>query len=203
MVHNMNIYKALATTPEEARKTIRGGRLNGFTDINPMWRIKKLTETFGPCGIGWYIEVADTHLETYGEEVKAFATVNLFIKVDGEWSRPITGLGGSAFVAKERSGPYVSDECYKMAVTDAIGSACKLLGMSADIFFANDRTKYTTTPEDEGSGRVTAYDELVSITAPSERDALVERYGPLQRLQEQDLNNLIIKIRKRRENDEH
>lgn len=199
-MENMTIFRQLATTPEEARKTIRGGRLNGFTDINPMWRIKALTEAFGPCGIGWYIEITDTHLETYGEEVKAFATVNLFIKVDGEWSKPITGMGGSAFVAKERSGPYVSDECFKMAVTDAIGSACKLLGMSADIFYQADRTKYTADPVDEGAARVTAYDELVELTSPNERDALVNKYGPLQRLAEQDLNNIIIKIRKRREN---
>lgn len=199
-MENMTIFRQLATTPAEARKTIRGGRLNGFTDINPMWRIKALTEAFGPCGIGWYIDITDTHLETYGEEVKAFATVNLYIKVDGEWSKPITGMGGSAFVAKERSGPYVSDECFKMAVTDAIGSACKLLGMSADIFYQADRTKYTADPVDEGAARVTAYDELVELTSPNERDALVNKYGPLQRLGEQDLNNIIIKIRKRREN---
>ena len=199
-MENMTIFRQLATTPAEARKTIRGGRLNGFTDINPMWRIKALTETFGPCGIGWYIEITDTHLETFGEEVKAFATVNLFIKVEGEWSKPITGMGGSAFVAKERSGAYVSDECFKMAVTDAIGSACKLLGMSADIFYQADRTKYTSDPVDEGAARVTAYDELVELTSPNERDALVNKYGPLQRLAEQDLNNIIIKIRKRREN---
>ena len=198
---NMDIYKLLATTPQEARKTIRGGRLNGFTDINPMWRIKRLTELFGPCGIGWYIEVEKVWLEeSYGEEVKAFAIVHLFIRDrdKDEWSMPITGLGGSSYVSKERNGAYVSDECFKMAVTDAIGSACKLLGMSADIFFEADRTKYTEDPVDEGEARVEAYDELVSLTSPNERDALVERYGPLQRLQQEDLDKLIIKIKKRR-----
>lgn len=196
----MDIYRTMATTPQEARKTIRGGRLNGFTDINPMWRVKKLTEAFGPCGAGWYIDIVDTHLETAGEEVKAFAKVNLYWRLNGSepWSAPVQGLGGSSFVSKERNGAYVSDECYKMAVTDAIGSACKLLGMSADIFFEADRTKYTEDPVDEGEARVEAYDELVSLTSPNERDALVERYGPLQRLQQEDLDKLIIKIRKRR-----
>ena len=199
-MENLAIYGRLSTTPLEARKTIRGGRLNGFTDINPMWRIKKLTETFGPCGQGWYIEILNTHLETYGEETKAFATVNLYWRTDPNqpWSAPVTGLGGSSFVSKERNGAYVSDECYKMAVTDAIGSACKLLGMSADIFFEADRTKYTEDPVDEGEARVEAYEELVSLTSPNERDALVERYGPLQRLQQEDLDKLIIKIKKRR-----
>ena len=197
-MENLAIYGRLSTTPQEARKTIRGGRLNGFTDINPMWRVKKLTEVFGPCGLGWYIDIVETRLEPAGDEVKAFAKVNLYWKTEDGWSAPVQGLGGSSFVAKERNGPYVSDECYKMAVTDAIGSACKLLGMSADIFYEADRTKYTVDPEDEGEGRVTAYDELMSLTSPNERDALVERYGPLQRLQQEDLDKLIIKIRKRR-----
>ena len=35
-----------------------------------------------------------------------------------------------------------------MALSDAIGTACKALGMSADIYFANgDRTKYTAPQE--------------------------------------------------------
>ena len=39
------------------KKTIKGGKLSGFTDINPMWRIQKLTELFGVCGVGWYTEI--------------------------------------------------------------------------------------------------------------------------------------------------
>lgn len=53
MIDNLKIYNLLATTPNEARKEIGAGRLKGMTDINPMWRIKKLTETFGMCGVGW------------------------------------------------------------------------------------------------------------------------------------------------------
>ena len=49
----MTIYESARGVPEEARKSISGGRLQGMTDINPMWRVKKLTELFGPAGIGW------------------------------------------------------------------------------------------------------------------------------------------------------
>ena len=48
----LSIYNQCKTVPDEAKKEIKGGRLKGMTDINPMWRIKKLTEMFGPCGIG-------------------------------------------------------------------------------------------------------------------------------------------------------
>lgn len=50
---NMILFEKFRTTPNEARKEIKGGRLKGFTDINPMWRFKVLTAVFGPCGIGW------------------------------------------------------------------------------------------------------------------------------------------------------
>lgn len=30
-----------------------------MTDINPMWRIKRLTEIFGPVGVGWWHEVVE------------------------------------------------------------------------------------------------------------------------------------------------
>lgn len=201
----MDIYKALATTPSEAKKTIKGGRLNGFTDINPMWRIKALTEQFGPCGLGWYIDIVETKLEEHGEEVKAFAKVNLYWRQSASdpWSAPVTGLGGSSFVSKERNGAYVSDECFKMAVTDAIGSACKLLGMSADIFFEKDRTKYTLESEEpeeaDMSGRVELYSQLLAITTPNEQKALKEKYGPLAQIDEDGLRTLIEKIKRKKE----
>ena len=56
---NLKIYNAVREVPKEAQKSIGGGRLKGMTDINPMWRIKTLTEQFGACGIGWYYEITD------------------------------------------------------------------------------------------------------------------------------------------------
>ena len=50
---NMKFYNMGRTVPDEAKKPISAGRLKGMTDINPMWRIKRLTEMFGACGIGW------------------------------------------------------------------------------------------------------------------------------------------------------
>lgn len=57
--------------------------------------------------------------------------IMLYYKQNGEWSDGIPGTGGSSFIAKERNGLYTSDECYKMALTDAIGVAAKALGMGA------------------------------------------------------------------------
>lgn len=146
---NMRLYEQFKNTPSEARKEIKAGRLKGFTDINPMWRFKRLTEVFGPCGIGWKYEIVSQRLQPgHGNEVAAFVDILLYIKVDGKWSEGIPGVGGSTFVAQEQKGAHTSDECFKMALTDAIGTACKALGMSADIYFEKDRTKYNNGDDD-------------------------------------------------------
>lgn len=147
---NLDIYEKLRAVPNEAKKAIGGGRLKGMTDINPMWRIKSLTEQFGPCGIGWYYEIKDRWLETCmaKDEITANVNINLYVKVDGEWSKPIPGIGGSMLVASERNGLYVNDECYKMALTDALSVACKALGMGADVYWQSDNTKYNDSKRD-------------------------------------------------------
>jgi hypothetical protein len=142
---NLKLYNAVRSVPENAKKRITGGRLSGMTDINPMWRIKTLTEQFGICGIGWKYVITDKRLEQGANgEIAAFVDIDLYIKIDGEWSEPIPGTGGSMFVAKERNGMYTSDECFKMALTDALSVACKALGFAADVYFEKDRTKYDT-----------------------------------------------------------
>ena len=140
---NLELYNAVRSVPAEAKKEIRGGRLNGKTDINPMWRIKKLTEQFGPCGFGWKYTIDREWLETGANgEISAFMDISLYYKYNGEWSEAVPGTGGSAFIAKEKAGLYTSDECYKMALTDALSVACKALGIAADVYWDKDRTKY-------------------------------------------------------------
>ena len=139
---NLDLYNRVRVVPEEAKKPIKGGRLNGMTDINPMWRIKVLTSEYGPCGIGWFYKPVKKWTEQAGGETVAFVDIELFIKVDGEWSQPICGTGGSKLSQNERNGLFVSDECYKMATTDAISVACKQLGIGADVYFGADITKY-------------------------------------------------------------
>lgn len=161
MSDKMEIYNRVRQVPDEAKKAISAGRLKGMTDINPMWRIKKLTEEFGPCGIGWWTKVTDRWTETIGDETCAFVDLELYIKVGDEWSKPITGSGGSKLATKERSGIYVSDECHKMAETDALSVACKKLGIGADVYFSADRTKYSQTVDD--SKKIGANDVKILI----------------------------------------
>lgn len=147
-MNSMELYNKLRSVPAEAKKEIAAGRLKGFTDINPMWRIKALTEVFGPCGIGWWYKITDKRLEAYNDEIKAFVDIELYYIAKDEtgmvMSQPVVGTGGAPFVTQEKNGPYVSDECFKMALTDAISVAAKSLGVGADVYYDKDRDKYNT-----------------------------------------------------------
>jgi len=154
---NMKVYDLIKKVPNEAQKKITGGRLNGMTDIKPMWRIEKLTEIFGPVGLGWYTETTKKEIIDGANEEK-IATVDILLYVNYKkpfgleeelWSKPIEGSGGSSFIAKEKNGLYTSDECFKMAYTDALSVACKALGMGADIYWGD--SKYTTASNEPAS----------------------------------------------------
>ena len=158
LTRNMRFYTRVKDTPKEAQKSFNNGRFSG-TDTNPMWRIQKLTELFGPAGQGWWTQNEKFELVPWTHEVKdekdntvktvtetaVFCTLEL-VYVDPETeleSKPITGVGGNMFVVLRKNGLQLSDEAYKMAYTDALSIACKSLGFAHDIYYANDKTKYT------------------------------------------------------------
>lgn len=148
---NMVIYNEFKTVPEEAKREILGGKLKGFTDINPMWRIKRLTEMFGPCGIGWKAPIVEKWTENgAGGEVICNVKIEFYYKEKGskEWQGPIEGIGGSMLVVTENAKLRSNDEAYKMAYTDAISVACKMLGGGADVYYEKDRTKYDAEGDD-------------------------------------------------------
>lgn len=135
MADNMKIYESLSTPPNDAVRTISAGKLKGFSDINPQWRYEALTNLFGPCGIGWKYTIDDVHeKEVSTGELMVFVKVSLYIKDKENWSAPIPAYGGDYLIKKDKNGIHGNDEAMKMAVTDALGTACKMIGVAADIY---------------------------------------------------------------------
>lgn len=140
---NMRFYEKGRAVPENAKKPIKGGRLSGMTDINPMWRIKTLTEIFGACGQGWtYAVTKREFVQGANDEISVFVDIELKYFDNGKWSEPIPGTGGSKYVSKEANGLYTDDEAVKKATTDAISVAAKALGIGADVYWDESPTKY-------------------------------------------------------------
>ena len=163
IMENLEFWNKLKGCPDEAKKQIVGGRLKGFTDVNPVWRMRIMTETFGMCGFGWKYEITKQWNEQYGDVVKTFCNINLYIKVDGEWSEPIPATGGSQFADKS----YVSDENHKMALTDALSVAMKSLGVAAEVYWDKARdweTKYS----------VNKSQPKMSTSAPASNDSRLD-----------------------------
>lgn len=219
-MENLELYEKVRAVPEIARKEIKGGRLKGMTDINPMWRIKTLTEQFGVCGIGWKPEIVRTWLDVgVGNEVVANVEIKLYVKVDGVWSDGIPGVGGSRFVAKETGGLFTDDEAYKKAYTDALSVACKSLGIGADVYWEKDSTKYSPTGDGQAKSekcptmsekrstenkksKWVQVNELIkesSITLSDVNDWIVKRFGGkinINALDDEKFNTLVSTLKK-------
>lgn len=134
MWDNMKYFSLLKEVPEDALKKIKAGRIKGYSDVNPMWRIEKMTEVFWPCGIGWAVsEPIFEHIPT-GNETIVSCKITLKIKQDEEWSEPIPWVGWSKSLIQEKNWPYINDEAEKMAYTDALSVAMKMIWLAADVY---------------------------------------------------------------------
>ena len=139
---NMEVWNAVKQPPSTALKPIKGGRISGMTDINPQWRYQVMTEQFGMAGVGWGYSIKRLWAEPCNDgQVFAFAEIELWTK-DAE--KTIPGIGGSMLITKEQSGLHASDEGYKMAVTDALSVAMKMLGVGANVYAGLSDTKYAS-----------------------------------------------------------
>lgn len=159
--------------PPQVLKPITAGRTQGMTDISPQWRYRAMTETYGLCGIGWKFEVVkkwteEVEAKDNKKEIFVFVDINLFIKVDGEWSEAIPGNGGNKLVSQEKKGPYGSDEAFKMATTDALSTAMKMIGVASDIYEGNwDGSKYRVLTEP-----LMRMDQILKISKRCEKEGI-------------------------------
>lgn len=152
-------YKDLSRPPLSALRQIQAGDLKGKTDINPQWRFEAMDSAFGQCGVGWKFEIVKLwDYPTADGTILCFAQINLYTAIGDGWSSAIPGVGGNTLVdmvniygsdkkptGEKRAKP--NDEGYKMAITDALGTAMKVIGVAADIYRGNfDGSKYREDP---------------------------------------------------------
>jgi hypothetical protein len=180
--NRMDIWNAVCKPPATALKKIEAGRLRGKSDINPQWRYEAMTRLFGPCGAGWKYTIDRLwREEASADQHFAFAQVSVCFRISGDkWSEPIQGVGGSMLVTKESSGLHSSDEGYKMAITDALGTAMKMLGVAADIYAGKwDGSKYADEPKKVAAITEKQLSELVDLLTEtnSDKDKFLAHYG--------------------------
>lgn len=156
--NSLRLYNRFSAPPEEALKKIGGGRLRGKLDISPQWRLKVLTEMFGPIGEGWWYEITERRVLPLGDRGEVVLLVEVTLRyvlgahVDGAhtepaWSQPVVGTGGNLLVEMGKGERHVNDEAEKMAVTDALSVCCKQLGIASDVYMGKFDTKYAEKPQ--------------------------------------------------------
>lgn len=132
---NMSIYNSLCTPPNDALKPIGFGNLKGKSDINPQWRYEAITNQFGPCGTGWKFTIDAHWIQPVSTgETMVYVMISFYYKQGETWSEPIPAYGGDFLVKKDKNGIHGNDEAMKMAVTDALGTAMKMIGVAADVY---------------------------------------------------------------------
>lgn len=154
MTDNLTIWNTLGrTSPEHTKQFKRGGGFTG-TAIKPIYTEQKMTEQFGPCGIGWgFSEPQFQIVPGANNEVMVYCWLTLWFVHDGARSMPIPGVGGDKIISHIKANEQYKrperwesdDEAFKKAFTDAIGNAMKHIGMSADVHMGRfDDSKYVS-----------------------------------------------------------
>ena len=133
-------------TDPKAVKPIIGKQYQGNSP-KPYWLIEKATETFGPVGIGWGVEVKSERFERMGEfDVLHVAVVSVWYCLPGSSVRSSTfdQMGGTKAAYKNAKGVLmVDDDAGKKSVTDGMVKCLSMIGFAGDIFAGRwDDTKY-------------------------------------------------------------
>lgn len=140
MTENTALWDKLGKTdPSHTKQFKRAGGFSG-TAIKPMWSYRRMTEEFGPCGVGWGIFAPSFQVVPAGEEILVYCTVAVW---HGNREQTAFGVGGDKVVGKNKFGLTTDDEAFKKAFTDAVTNALKMIGVGADVHMGMfDDNKY-------------------------------------------------------------
>ena len=144
---NMELWDKLKTTdPAHTKKFKRAGGFSG-TSVRPIYMVSKMTEVFGPAGKGWGMTEPRFEVVPTGEHIMVYCTVSVW---HGTQEQKVYGVGGDTVLGKNKYGPYVDDEAFKKAYTDAMSNAMKQIGMAADVHMGqHDDDKYVSSVKEQ------------------------------------------------------
>ena len=170
---NMRFWDKLKKPPTNMLKKITFGAMKGKSSIDPVWRMKAITEVFGPVGFGWNYEILRKEVFDVSEGQKlAVVDVRMWLK-DGEaGSRHFDGTGSSMLISianRGKSNQYMNtnDEAFKMATTDALSVCFKATGAAAEIYLGHfDGVKYFNQEEPD-TGPTISDEQLADLESLS------------------------------------
>lgn len=153
----MELWEQIDTTdPRYTKKMTSGARL---TSINGEYQMKRMTELFGPCGLGWGYEIKSSdlldggpidgnpelpsillhtmHVMLWYREPHSLSTYTGESGIHEIGKCHVEGIGHTSFrygaTRDGQRGAMVDLEYEKKSLTDALTNAMAKLGMAADV----------------------------------------------------------------------
>lgn len=163
--------RAFKTDPAHV-KAITGKDYDGNSP-KPYYIVERLTDEFGPCGIGWGYTIDSERFERFSDtDVLHIAKVTLWYVMDGKRGE-VAQMGQTKATYMTGQGKFkVDEDAPKKSVTDALVKCASYLGFAGDIFSGRwDDSKYVASLKREFSD---AKKEMHSIGAVVDDDKAAE-----------------------------
>ena len=171
---NMELWRSVCVTDPRAVKPITGKQYKGNSP-KPYWVIQRATEVFGPCGLGWGVQILSERFERFGDEALHIAHVKVWYIQDGKRGE-IEQMGQTRAAYISAAGKHIVDEdAPKKSATDGMVKCLSMLGFAGDIFSGQwDDSKYVQWAAEETKRR-----EMPTITEKQAADiaALIQEIG--------------------------
>lgn len=141
---NTELWDRVCKTDPKQVKEITGKAYKGNSP-KPYYIVRRLTEEFGVCGIGWGVTILDERIEKLSEhDLLHIARVRLWF-VQGDKRGEIEQIGQTlaAYMKADKSKLVTDEDAPKKSVTDALVKCASYLGFAGDIFSGRwDDSKY-------------------------------------------------------------
>ena len=173
-METMKLWQSVCVTDPRAVKPITGKQYKGNSP-KPYWVIQRATEVFGPCGLGWGVQILSERFERFADEALHIAHVKVWYLQDGKRGE-IEQMGQTRAAYTSAAGKHIVDEdAPKKSATDGMVKCLSMLGFAGDIFSGQwDDSKYVAWAAEE-----TARREMPTITEQQAADiqALMDEVG--------------------------
>jgi hypothetical protein len=150
--NNMAIWDQVETTDPDMTERVNFGAFR-FTTIDAMYQIRRVTEVFGPCGVGWGIRNSRFEMLTIDPADPHYNllqfTAQLWYRHGGQDGCLDIAADIELFEHTKNGWKRVSDPMKKVR-TDALTKGLSWLGFSADVFMGRfDDAKYVQRLQQE------------------------------------------------------
>lgn len=171
---NMRLWQQVCVTDPAHVKPITGKQYKGNSP-KPYWIVQRLTEVFGPCGLGWGYSILNERMERLTDtDVLHVAVVRLWYVLDDKRGE-VEQIGQTKAVYKTNAGGMMVDEdAPKKSVTDALIKCASYIGFAGDIFSGMwDDSKYVEWAREQYA----MPDEVITEKQAADIEALISEVG--------------------------